>query len=223
MDAASVQPHALRSQALSIGLPRRAFMLCAGVAALALILAGVALLRSPPPVNLASADSRSVADMHTAWARGDLIVLVRHVERCDHSAAECLEGSDGITARGRDVARELGGSFRQMGLARADIFSSPLKRAMQTAAFMFDRAEAGQPWLFNCRENIVRDALKHKRVGRNLVLVTHSECIAKFEEDMHLAPVTPEYGSALFISVDSAHSVPRALGYVDAQGWASIF
>ena len=36
-----------------------------------------------------------------SWAKGEVVVLVRHAERCDRSTAPCPDTPDGITADGR--------------------------------------------------------------------------------------------------------------------------
>ncbi|PTT95131.1 histidine phosphatase family protein, partial [Pseudomonas sp. HMWF005] len=78
------------------------------------------------------------------WAKGDVIVLVRHVERCDHSKAPCLSGNDGITDRSRSVAVAVGAQFEHLGLNNAEIYNSPSMRTVQTAGYMFNRAASGE-------------------------------------------------------------------------------
>jgi hypothetical protein len=88
---------------------------------------------------------------------------------------------------------------------------------------MFNYASVDEQWLSNCRQNIVRDALQHKVKDRNLILVTHSECISQFEKDIKLpASETPGYGSALFVTVDENALQPRALGFIDAHDWSKV-
>lgn len=47
--------------------------------------------------------------------------------------------------------------------------------------FAFDKASTSQDWLYNCRQTILADVLKPKVDQRNLILVTHSECIDQLE------------------------------------------
>jgi phosphohistidine phosphatase SixA len=174
--------------------------------------------------DLAHGDPAQIADLRAHWRNGDMIVLVRHVERCDHSDAPCLEGSDGITARAQDVASEVGQEFQRLGLESADIYSSPLTRARQTAKFMFNSTTEAQDWLIQCKGTMLRDMLRHKEPQRNLILVTHSECIDQFEQDMHLPDgKTAAYGSSLFVYLDKANAAPRVLGHINAQDWQSVF
>jgi len=196
-----------------------AALLCIGV------LAGVSLFLLKPAslTDLSQGHNAATAGLNLHWAKGDMIVLVRHVERCDHSTAPCLSGTDGITVRGKDVAQQVGLQFHTLGLERTDIYSSPVTRAAQTSTFMFNYASANEEWLSNCRQNIVRDALQHKVKDHNLILVTHSECISQFEKDIKLpASGTPGYGSALFVTVDENAPLPHALGFIDANDWSKV-
>ena len=164
------------------------------------------------------AGARTLVD---GWAKGDMIVLVRHVERCDHSSAVCLNGFDGITDRSRSVAVSVGARFEQLGLEKADVYNSPLLRTAQTAGYMFNKVGVGEDWLINCRGTMLRDALKHKVPGRNLILVTHSECMSQLEKDLKLPASTLGYGASLFITAE-AFKAPRMLGFVEASDWQSV-
>jgi phosphohistidine phosphatase SixA len=155
------------------------------------------------------------------WAKGDVIVLVRHVERCDHSTAACLSGNDGITERSRSVAVSVGAQFQQMGLSKADIYNSPMTRTAQTATYMFNKVGVGEDWLISCKGTMLRDALSHKVAGRNLILVTHSECMDQLEKDLKLPTSTLGYGASLFISAQSQQA-PRMLGFIEASDWRSV-
>lgn len=191
------------------------------LAALLVIPLTLLLLKPGAIVDLAhSADGRQA--LATGWAKGDMIVLVRHVERCDHSKAVCLDGADGITERAQDVAVGLGRQFQALGLNKADIYSSPVTRAAQTSIFMFGRASSGQDWLFNCRGTLLRDALQHKVAGRNLILVTHSECMASLEHSLKLPNPTLGYGASLFITAGAPSVSPRVLGFVEASDWRRV-
>ena len=180
------------------------------------------LLRPPAVPDLAKGNNVTLTDFKSRWAQGDVIVLVRHVERCDHSSAPCLGPADGITLAGKSVAEAVGQHFQTLGLGKADIYSSPMTRTAQTAAFMFNYAGAGQDWLFNCRQNMLSDSLQHKVKNRNLILVTHSECMSALEKTMKLRDSsTPDYGSSLFISMDD-HQQPHVLGFINANDWPKV-
>ena len=181
------------------------------------------LLAPVPAPNLAqSKHAGQVLTLTQSWARGDVIALVRHGERCDRSSTPCLGLPDGITVHGEEVVQGLGANFRQLGLKIVDIYSSELTRARLTADAMFIRPVPAQDWLFNCRGTMLRDALKHKVPGRNLVLVTHSECMDALEADMHVpTDTTFGYGASLFIQDDGAHG-PQMLGYIETKDWSNI-
>lgn len=179
------------------------------------------LLRPAAVPDLAHGNVAGARALVSEWAKGDVIVLVRHVERCDHSRAACLTGNDGITDRSRSVAVSVGAQFEQLGLDNADIYNSPMTRTAQTAGFMFNKVSANDDWLVSCRGTMLRDALAHKVPGRNLVLVTHSECMSQMEKDLKLPATSLGYGASLFVSA-KALQAPRMLGFIEASDWRSV-
>lgn len=183
---------------------------------------GLYLLEPAAVPDLAHGNTSGIKALSASWAKGDVIALVRHVERCDRSNAACIGPTDGITDRARDVAVGLGAQFEQLGLARTDIYNSPLTRTAQTAGYMFSKVSSGDSWLFNCKGSMLRDALAHKVAGRNLVLVTHSECMAQLEQDLKRATPTLGYGAALFVSTDTLDGTPKMLGLIEASDWRSV-
>ena len=150
--------------------------------------------------DLAHGNVSGAKALAAGWAKGEMIVLVRHVERCDHSPAPCLSGDDGITDRSRSVAVGVGAQFEHLGLNNADIYNSPMLRTVQTAGYMFNRAATGEDWLISCKGHILQEALAHKLAGRNLILVTHSECMAELEKDLHLH-LSPEEQNNIYFYV----------------------
>ncbi len=174
--------------------------------------------------NLASrGNAQRIEVLTERWARGDVIALVRHVERCDRSSAPCAGPSQGVTVQGEAVAQTLGAHFNLLGLNNSDIYSSELTRARQTADFMFSRPVAAQGWLFNCRNTMLRDVLKNKVPGRNLILVTHSECMDELQREMRLPTDTAfVYGTSLFITAQGLNDQPQMLGYIEPKDWSSI-
>ncbi len=174
--------------------------------------------------NLANrGNAQRIESLTDSWARGDVIALVRHVERCDRSPTPCVGPLEGVTVQGEAVAQTLGAHFNLLGLNSTDIYSSELTRARQTADFMFARPVAAQSWLFDCRGTMLRDALKNKVPGRNLVLVTHSECMDELESEMHVPTDTSfAYGTSLFIKAEGLNNRPQMLGYIEPKDWANI-
>ena len=196
-------------------------VIAAAVMAIALTLTLLAPAAAPNLGQPSHADH--VLMLTESWARGDVIAVVRHGERCDRSSAPCLGPMDGVTVRGQAEVQALGADFNQLGLTNADIYSSLLTRARQTADAMFVHPVEAQDWLFNCRGTMLRDALKHKVPGHNLILVSHSECMDQLLKDMHLSTRTTfGYGASLFIKTDDANGNPQMLGYVEPEDWSHI-
>ncbi|VVN98504.1 histidine phosphatase family protein [Pseudomonas fluorescens] len=180
------------------------------------------LLKPAAVPDLANGNASVVAQLKADWAKGEMIVLVRHVERCDHSRATCLGSADGITERSRNVAAAIGSQFRRLDLSQADIYNSPLTRAAQTSSYMFNKVSSGQDWLIRCKGHMLSDALSHKVPGRNLILVTHSECMSQLESDMKFSSSTLGYGASLFVSTAGIAGKPQMLGFIEASDWDSI-
>ncbi|KAE9643202.1 histidine phosphatase family protein [Pseudomonas sp. PB106] len=171
--------------------------------------------------DLAHGNVAGAQALAQGWAEGDVIVLVRHVERCDHSKARCLSGNDGITERSRSVAGAVGSQFEQLGLNNADLYNSPIVRTVQTAGHMFTKTSIAADWLISCKGRMLQEALAHKVPGRNLILVTHSECIAQFEKDLKVPASDPGYGSSLFVSAANP-AAPKMLGFIEASDWRTV-
>ncbi|PYY90407.1 histidine phosphatase family protein [Pseudomonas sp. TKO26] len=172
--------------------------------------------------DLAHDNVAGVRAMTSSWAKGDTIVLVRHVERCARPSAPGRGPADGITDRAREVAVAIGARFEHLGLERTDIYNSPMTRTAQTAGYMFSKVSSGDGWLYNCKGNLLRDVLAHKVPGRNLVLVTHSECMDELETELNLATPTLGYGASLFITTDTLNGAPKMLGMIEASDWRSV-
>lgn len=170
-----------------------------------------------------SLDAPNASAFAQRWTQGNVILLVRHMERCDRSSAPCLGAADGITARAADVARTLGDTISRYGLATTDIYSSPLTRTAQTADLMFDHAVTRQDWLYSCKDDDMLSHIRqHKAEHRNLVLVTHSECFDRLRENLHLAEGDdPEYGETLVL-FDNEDSSPRIAGEIETHDWTQL-
>ncbi len=184
---------------------------------------GSRMLMPSGPLDLSQGHNLRRAGILDHWAKGDLVVLVRHAERCDHSTNPCLGPPDGITRKGQLVAQELGNSFRALDLSHTNIFNSPLLRTAQTASVAFKGASIPQDWLFNCRHTMLEDMQQHKVDQQNMVLITHSECFNQLEKSLNISARTvPAYGSALFVTIDPKDKSARILGFLDAQDWKSV-
>ncbi|EIK95842.1 hypothetical protein PMM47T1_14331 [Pseudomonas sp. M47T1] len=172
------------------------------------------------PLDLGDGVNLGKSGMREHWAQGDVIVVVRHVERCDRSDATCLTEADGITHDGSQMATRIGEGFKALGMGNTDVMTSPATRTVQTGQFMFGTASQPQQWLWNCdKATLLQDAMAHKQPHRNLVLVAHSDCISKLEAQLdyeHAA--ASEYGTAFFIRVHR-HAKPSSLGLMNPEGW----
>lgn len=155
--------------------------------------------------------------LSSAWANGDVAVLIRHAERCDRSAAPCLDSADGITVDGKALAVALGAAFVRFGVERADILTSPLTRTRQTATYMFGTAVPEQAWLANCKTVKPEDIGRAKAAGRNLILITHSHCIKRIEKDLGIGLTEPSYGGMLFMTFEGPQRLRGTTGTLSAE------
>ncbi|MGC5704217.1 histidine phosphatase family protein [Pseudomonas sp. NFXW11] len=171
------------------------------------------------PLDLGMGNQLQQVGFYHHWQNGEVIALVRHAERCDRSDNPCLGAADGITQAGSQVASDLGHAFRTLGMASADIISSPATRTLQTSQFMFQQPVQTQDWLSNCDEHF-QDAIKsHKSARRNLVLVTHSGCISKLESRLGFEhALASEYASSLFVTLNAEGRL-QVLGIMNARNW----
>lgn len=174
------------------------------------------------PVNLGSAGSQARAELIQHWRAGDVVVLVRHAERCDRSSNPCLGPADGITQLGSQSAAAVGQGFVRLGMAQTDVFTSPVTRTEQTARFMFGQEAVAQGWLASCGKTLRDDVIAHKVAHRNTVLVTHSGCISDFEVQTGFKhATTSEYSSSLFASIGQDGQL-NVLGILNDADWHSL-
>lgn len=189
-----------------------------------LLLTGITLAlcawRSILPGSLDNPDRNA---FQQRWTQGGVILLVRHMERCDRSSAPCLGAADGITARAAELAKGLGRAIAHYGLATTDIYSSPLTRTAQTADLMFEHSVARQDWLFTCKnDDLLGRIRQHKTARRNLVLVTHSECFDRLMENLNKPEgETPEYGETMVL-FDTGGRSPWVAGEIEVPDWAEL-
>lgn len=158
--------------------------------------------------------------LEASWARGDIIVLLRHAERCDRSTRSCMGAVNGITVHGSAVAKQLGNVFSAMGLANTDVLSSDTLRTQQTAQLVFNQPPVVQHWLFKCSGDVLGQAIAQKNPQHNLALVTHSECFDRLERQLGITATTRNpYATALFVRAGSDGRKPRILGFMHAKNW----
>ncbi len=194
-----------------------------GMAALALLgtlLAGfLAWPKSPP--DLGSSNRLLSSGLLASWREGDLVVLVRHEERCDRSSNPCFGPADGLTIHGTQQAAKIGKAFKTLGMENSDVLSSPTIRTAQTSLFMFGKTELSPGPLAICGDAMGEEILSHKQPGHNLVLITHSACISDFEEALGYPHAqAAKYGSALFVKV-LANGKFKAVGIMNSEDWSA--
>jgi len=125
------------------------------------------------------------------------------------------------------MAMRLGEHFKaRLPLDDTVIYHSPVKRAAQTARFMFGNRSSDRRWLRgDCEKNLLRDIFKNKEDGKNLVLVTHATCIYPLGEaegdkliqlDMYSAKT---YGITIFLALDKQGAQAYVLGYLFPEDW----
>ncbi|MDD1015507.1 histidine phosphatase family protein [Pseudomonas rubra] len=174
-------------------------------------------------VDLGSDNQMHNSGVYTDWAKGNIIVLIRHAERCDRSPNPCLDDLSGITLEGSHAASEVGSAIQRLGMDNAQVLSSPQVRTRQTAHFMFGKAIASQDWLTHCDKGFAHAAFEHKTADHNLVLVTHSGCIDQLERQLNVpgGERSSAYASALFVSM-GRNGKARILGQMNANEWHKL-
>ncbi len=179
--------------------------------------------RATPVVDLSINNNFNNSALYNRWVRGDVVVMVRHAERCDRSGNPCLGSADGITVKGSQSAHAVGVGLQQMGLENSQIIVSPLTRTRQTADFILGRIVPTQSWASDCNSGFKDAVLAHKKLAQNLVLITHSGCIDQFERKMGVraGDRSSDYTQAVFVSVDGKHA-PSIIGSVDAAQWKNM-
>jgi phosphohistidine phosphatase SixA len=189
-----------------------------GIVVISLLLTA-GLLWPASPRDLGVGHRLLTSQVLPLWRDGDLIVLVRHEERCDRSSNACLGPVEGLTIKGSQQAENLGKAFKTLGMDGSDVLASPAIRTAQTLRFMFGKNELTSGQQAVCGAAMGEELLSHKTPGRNLVFVTHSGCIADFESTLGFPHATfPEYGSALFVQV-LPNGKFKTLGLVNNQDW----
>ncbi|OLY74247.1 histidine phosphatase family protein [Pseudomonas sp. ATCC PTA-122608] len=173
------------------------------------------------PLDLGVGHRLLTSGVLEAWRNGDLVILVRHEERCDRSNNPCLGPADGLTTLGTLSASAVGKAFQTLGMENTDVLSSPTTRTAQTSLFMFGKTELSPGPLAICGPAIGEELRPHKQPDRNLLLVTHSACISDFEEALGFEhAVHAEYGSALFVKL-LPNGKFKALGIMNSKDWAA--
>ncbi|PRA57091.1 histidine phosphatase family protein [Pseudomonas sp. MYb115] len=174
------------------------------------------------PTLLAQGNHLAESRLIEQWQAGELVVLVRHAERCDQSNNPCLGPPDGITRVGELASANVGKALSLLGLERTDVLTSPTTRTVQTAHSMFSREVTQQEWLAACGTTLRDEVVAHKSARRNLVLVTHSGCISEFEaQNGFRRAMKAAYTSALFVTIKPDGQL-EVLGILNTEDWPIV-
>ncbi|WP_263227588.1 lipopolysaccharide core heptose(II)-phosphate phosphatase PmrG [Pseudomonas alabamensis] len=223
-----MQPAVLPSPTVSQSSPkRRAYARgwVKGMVGLALVLAAFAAWYASQTrvLEVSSAAQWRDSGIATQWAQGNVVLLIRHAERCDRSEHTCLADPEGITVPGSQRAIDVGRGLALLPQDGAERLSSPEVRTRQTAQFIFGQPLTTQDWVGDCDKDFAQAALDHKQAGHNLILVTHSGCIDQLERRLHVpgGERSSAYASALFVAVPETGRA-RLLGQVRSSDWRHL-
>jgi phosphohistidine phosphatase SixA len=188
------------------------------------------ILESNQIDSLLADDRKRLRILESHWALGNVVSLIRHTERCDRSENQCVLGNDGITIPGAKEAMKIGMAYKNLPARTTVIYNSPIKRTAQTADFMFGRKTTNRLWLVEkCRESLKENIFKHKKNGKNLILITHSGCINSLK-NKHGATLiesnlskSETYGYSVFLTVDKHTREINILGYLLASDWGAAY
>ncbi|EPF67141.1 histidine phosphatase family protein [Pseudomonas syringae pv. aptata] len=174
-------------------------------------------------VDLGVGRNLSVSGLREHWRQGNVVVMIRHAERCDRSSNPCMGDADGITSNGRDTALAVGAGLQKMGMDHARMIASPKTRTQQTAQLLAGHAVVAEDWINDCDSGFMKAVQAHKVSGENMVLVTHSGCIDQFERKAGVrgGERSSEYTQAFFVKVDGSQP-PKILGSLNAGQWANL-
>lgn len=159
--------------------------------------------------NLDSNKKLTNSGLSEDWKSGNVILFIRHEERCDRSNNPCLGPDNGITVSGSERAKEAGIRLKTyFKLDNTDIFTSPMTRTVQTSDVMLGKASLLSDREAICGSDIIDKLLKHKTANRNLIVVTHNTCMKDLiRTSGHKHSWSPEYGSLLFAKTTSKNEI----------------
>ncbi len=185
------------------------------------------ILKPKPTESLLTNEGRRLRTLESHWTLGNVVSLIRHTERCDLSENQCVDGDNGITISGAKEAMKIGLAYKSLPAHTTVIYNSPIKRAAQTADFMFGRKTTNKLWLGeNCRESLQENIFKYKEEGKNLILITHSGCINSLKNKLGGTLIKSNlnkdetYGYSIFLTVDKDKREINILGYLLAKDWS---
>lgn len=159
--------------------------------------------------DLGSTNKLANSGLSKDWKNGNVILLIRHEERCDRSSSPCLGPDNGITVPGSERAKETGVHLKAyFDLDNTDIFTTPTTRTVQTSDVMLGKARRLSDREAICGSDIIDKLLRYKSANRNLIVMTHNTCMNDLiRTNEHKQSWSPEYGSLLFAKISSDNRI----------------
>jgi len=194
--------------------------------------------QAPGTKNIVSSE-QLISNLLTLWSTGDVVVLVRHAERCDRSDNPCLQEAinkdkkerEGITIQGKEMALQLGKHFQSLLHQKSPtvIYNSPVTRTSQTAQLMFNSQTIEKKWLRQgCKKHLLKNIFANKKENQNMILVTHATCIDRLGETEGSRLINMDilnkdtYGISIFMAINKTKQEANVLGYIKAEDWQKL-
>ncbi len=170
-----------------------------------------AQVSNPPPPALTG---RALVN---ALRAGGYIIYFRHTSTDFGQNDERMTGYEdcasqrNLTDQGRDEARAVGASLRELGIPVGDVLASPFCRTMETAQLMFGRA-AATPSVRGGRKLLGMPVAR----GANLVIVSHGNPFRAVVGGAYLAE-----GEAAIIKAEASGTF-SVVAHVRKDEWKSL-
>jgi phosphohistidine phosphatase SixA len=215
---------------------QKILMIVAVALSLVLIAATAELFKQYKESTACNDIEQQIGQVEASWNKGELLILMRHTEKCSAVENACPPGDEGITETGRAQAKLIGDGLRGLGAnsvepdaeLNAEIFYSPALRTTQTAktAFTGDMQPLAS-LVEGCKSNWLEKIKSFKNPGSNLILVTHSSCLnALSDEDQDRildfnAGHDRFYGMSVFLRQNEKGRIEK-LGCMLPSQWQEI-
>ncbi|QXQ20666.1 histidine phosphatase family protein [Pseudomonas tolaasii] len=162
-----------------------------------------AFLEGGMVAELSSNKQLAESGLSEEWKNGNVILLIRHEERCDLSGSPCLGPDDGITLSGGERAKEAGVRIKSyFGLSNSDIFTDSATSSIQTSDIMLGNSSPLPSREDICGVDIISRLLKFKVANKNIIVVTDKVCVIDLiKYSGKRKSKNLEYGSLLFAKV----------------------
>ena len=167
---------------------QKILMIGSVVLGLVLIAATAELFKQYKESTACNDIEKQFGPVEASWNKGELLILMRHTEKCSAVENACPPGDEGITETGRTQAKLIGDGLRRLGTMNAEltpeVFYSPALRTKQTAraAFTGDMKPLAA-LVEGCKSNWLEKIKSFKKPGSNLILVTHSSCLNALSDE----------------------------------------